>query len=310
MNKHSIFLTAFVTLTSVSQGYDFKFDTYLGFINLDAHEIVYDDNKLLSQLDWSTNASPTLGTHVSAKVSPYFSFHLKGAFSANGNGELTDYDWDPSKRFGRTLSFENWTHRSIHTTELDYYFNVDLHGSYKFYNRKFNKDNLDILANFGYQRTQAEWSAVGGTYTYSVNGFRDTTGTSANGVGINYKQIWDTIYVGATAKYKKDKSTYQITPSIGLSDASDRDIHVNRSLTFNERLDKESNYYLGLNAKYTYDLAKNLQFHTIYEYEKHLENKGAIDLCTSYACYHINDDHAAGAKFSSNHFAVGLTLKN
>ena len=44
-------------------------------------------------------------------------FILKGLFR-KWNGELTDYDWVPGKRFGNTLSFENWTHESIHTTEL------------------------------------------------------------------------------------------------------------------------------------------------------------------------------------------------
>ena len=101
----------------------------------------------------------------------------------------------------------------------------------------------------------------------------------------------------------KDKSTYQIRTSLGLSDASDRDIHVYRSITFNDYIKNLT--IIRLECKVHLRPSKKFAIPYPMSMRNTLKIKAQrINVPTMHVFILMMT--AAGAKFSSNHFAVGL----
>ncbi len=167
----------------------------VGYASITAREHVYagssgDDN--LSLLVWESQA-PIANVDVKLRLPDGWT--LRGHIDAAllGDSVMTDYDWTS---FSPSYQFNDWDHRSISpNTSLDWYLKGDI---------ALGRDlpiseALTVNVNGGLSYTDVEWTAVGGTYVYSVGGFRDTVGTIPNVPAVRYRQQLPTIFAGLDA---------------------------------------------------------------------------------------------------------------
>lgn len=165
-----------------------QFGASLGAMFIEGNEYVFDGDYRLSQLIWQSKV-PVLRGSLAVRVGNGFSIRADGSTAAFGNSFIEDYDW-----LGGSDAFNNWTHRSQHPdTRLDHYFTGSLSGAYDL----FNDGQSSVRATAGVEYTDVKWTAYGGSYLYSVGGFRDTSGTFADGVAVgDYRQQFPVIFGG------------------------------------------------------------------------------------------------------------------
>jgi outer membrane protease len=160
----------------------------IGAMYLEGNEYVFNGNSTLSHLIWQTKA-PVLRGSIAVDAGAGFSVSAEGSIAAFGDSYMEDYDW-----LNGSPVFDNWTHRSQHPdTNLDHYWTGAAALGYDL----FKDETAIIRLHGGFKYTDVQWSAYGGSYVYSVGGFRDTTGNFADGEpGITYRQQFPEIFVG------------------------------------------------------------------------------------------------------------------
>lgn len=160
----------------------------IGAIYLEGNEYVFNGDRTLSQLIWQTKA-PVLRGSIAVDVGGGFSISAEGSAAAFGTSYMEDYDW-----LIATDSFENWTHRSQHPdTDLDHYWT----GAAALGFELVRDETAVVRLHGGFKYTDVQWSAYGGSYIYSVGGFRDTAGNFADGApGVTYRQQLPEIFLG------------------------------------------------------------------------------------------------------------------
>lgn len=161
-----------------------------GYLQGESNEFVYwpdQNNHKASQLTWEIDNLFMLGLGGSVTVNDWLIFNADGWFKASdGSGSMDDYDW--------LVPGLDWTDWSTHEdTDVTGGSIIDINAQIPFY----QSGNMVISGYLGYKRDSFEWEARGGNYTYSVNGFRDSTGSFPAGeLGITYEQTFDVPYIG------------------------------------------------------------------------------------------------------------------
>lgn len=120
--------------------------------------------------------------------------HLEAAIP--GQARMTDYDWIPPYNPG--YGMDDWSHRSISPTHLDWYFSGDV---------ALGRDlpineALTVNVNAGFKYTDTQWTAVGGTYIYSDGGYRNDIGTIPDVPAARYRQKLPVLFAGVDANVK------------------------------------------------------------------------------------------------------------
>lgn len=149
-----------------------------------ANEYVWDGSNPLSLLIWEVPAFP-LAT-LSFETPLEDGWRIEGnAEIGMGRGNMVDYDWIAPFNTGFTL--DDWSHQSIHPdTVLQHYISAGLRAGHDFAEVGGVRFGMHVEANY----TDAQWTAYGGSFIYSVSGFRDTVGTFTDGeAGITYRQM-------------------------------------------------------------------------------------------------------------------------
>jgi len=203
----------------------------VGYAFINSDEIVYDANgDRISHLLWESQA-PMVSGKVEADFANGWTLRAGGSFAFAGSSHMQDNDW-----FGPyfvSYDFNDWTHRSEHPdTRLQHYFSGDI---------AVGKDlplgsaaTLNLHAGLKY--TDVKWSAYGGTYTYSVTGYRADTGSFLNGSpGITFQQRYPGVFLGASFAAHEGPWTLSGQARGGVSiKATDTDHHWMRDLRFEE----------------------------------------------------------------------------
>lgn len=227
----------------------------LGILNGEARELVYggasnpgyEDYKL-SELIWDLESVMMAGAVVSLGGGGPLVLNIglwKGLNEGDGGG-MVDYDWmEPS--------IPDWTDRSFSDVDVIDATMFDINLSFTF----FERENMSVAAVGGLKYDTWEWDDQGQEYTYSVNGFRDTTGTFGGQNVIDYKQTFVVPYVGLEGA--ADFGAISVQGYIlfsTLTFAEDEDHHILRGIHFKETFDGGD--YLAYGVSASYDLNEAL----------------------------------------------------
>ena len=247
------------SLQTTAGGFSFSLGSSVGLVEGTASELVYyypNGRKFkLSELTWDLKDVVMAGVHGSVGYSRWLRLNL-GVWSAlnEGNGMMVDRDWAYAPTASAAFlepNDQNWTHESRHPdTSLDKGTIVDV--------------NLSVLALpagpfslrgiVGFKSDTWNWSSRGGTYVYSVEGFRDTTGAFPAGQQvITYEQQYSIPYIGVGASWAWP--AFQLESHLlysPLVSASDSDYHVLRGVLFEGDFSGGTYVGLGLNATWAF----------------------------------------------------------
>lgn len=273
-----------------------------------ADEIVYDEAKKISQLEWDIKNLKMLSLGFNSQFSDSFGARIKFSNAINnGDGKMIDYDWI-GKNYDGNINYANWTHRSISDVKIQKAQQFDIAGSYNLY-----KDELKF--NLGFKNDRFKWRDYGGSYIYSSLdenyepiAFRDQVGNFNGERGITYEQNFRTPYIGL--EYQKELFDKEIYGNIfgnysNLVYAHDTDIHHQGNLKFDEYF-KNGKYY-NWGANIFSKVKENLYLGVGYEYVYYPENRGYMivqDLATGES-YKYENSAGIINKFSK----ISLNLK-
>jgi len=201
----------------------------------------------VSELNWDISSLWMLGGEASLQLGQYIRFNAgMWVGITDGDGQMEDYDWmEPS--------ISDWTHYSESEIDIDSAISMDMNASLQF----IELGACKLHAMLGYKVDYWEWSAYGGHYIYSQNGFRDSTGSFGNVHGIDYNQTFDMFYAGLKATL--DSSSLHASAYVKYSpfvNAEDEDDHLMRDLHFTEDFDGGDFYAVGGEA--TIDLTETI----------------------------------------------------
>lgn len=161
-----------------------------GYLTGESNEIVYwpqENNHKASELTWKIDSLFMVGVSASFEVNDWFIANFDGWFKAtDGDGTMDDYDW--------MVVGGDWTDWSHHEdTDVTDGSIIDLNANFAFY----QSGSVRFTGIVGYKRDSFGWDSRGGDYTYSVNGFRDSTGSFEDGaLAISYEQTLESLYGG------------------------------------------------------------------------------------------------------------------
>lgn len=259
-------------MESPGKGETIAVTPFVGYLRSFATESVYDSGKRgnkISQLDWKAEAV-TLGGR--AAVQPFDGLTLRGTIWAavSSEADMRDRDW----LFGYQGD-NSWSHQSIHPdTRVPKAWQADVSAAYTM--TKFGDVAVAGLA--GFRHYDVKYRANGGSYVYSVNGFRDTAGTfDPARLAISYRQQWDTPYLGIGAYYRGE--TLSVAAEIYGSPASygrDRDYHALRYTLFTETFEPAA--MIGASFGVDYRLTSVLSLTGRVDYTKYVEARGGTKI--------------------------------
>ncbi|MBV9078243.1 MAG: omptin family outer membrane protease [Methylobacteriaceae bacterium] len=206
-------------------------EVFAGYVLTRAKEYVYNvpgSGSKLSELDWRTDGL-ALGGRLAFQPIDGLTLRARGWTLVDGAGSMTDYDWLAGYR-----GQGSWTDRSRSPdTRSPRAYEADASLAYTLW----STDELALTAIGGYRYQAQDWRAYGGSYLYSVNGFRDQAGFFTPGqLGIGYRQDWRAPYAGVGIAYNGGDiagSLEVVGSPVALGD--DRDVHALRGLVFKEK---------------------------------------------------------------------------
>ncbi len=276
----------------------------VGLANIYAEESVFEGSTTVSRLDWEAKGVTLLRGSLSIEVARDWSVRAEGKTGMDGDGHMTDRDW--LAPYTTALTDDGWSHRSDHDdTHLDHYFS----GSLEVNRTLINDNGRFVSAGLGGRYSDVQWSAYGGSYIYSVNGVRDTTGNFADGLkGVTYRQKMPAAYANIRGSQTMGDWTLSGGLEAGaLIRAEAPDDHWLRSLRFTDSFDLAAVY--GANAGIAYNLTRNISLYANGAFEMTDFGTGDTHVrSTTTGATAVYED-AAGAKFSMASVSLGLKGK-
>ncbi len=204
-----------------------------GYLTGESKELVYwpmRGNHKASELTWSIDSLFMVGIGGTLKVKDWMAVNFKGWFKAtDGEGAMDDYDW--------AVVGGDWTDRShSENTDVTKGSIVDIDVELSF----VRTDVFALKGIVGYKRDNFGWEAYGADYTYSINSYRDTTGSISDSTAvIGYEQTFTAPYIGLGFGLKFDTFALDsrvIYSPLAQGDATDN--HYLRNLvTYDEGKD-------------------------------------------------------------------------
>ena len=245
-------------LREAGAGVSFSLATSVGMVEGAATELAfsypYGDKFKLSELTWDLKGIVMAGVHGSVAFGRRYRLNV-GVWSAltEGSGMMVDRDWDYPAAYAAVLEPDdgNWTHESRHPdTSLDELLSIDQNLSVL----ALQAGRFSLSGIVGYKHDTWKWSARGGSFVYSYNGFRDYTGSFPAGEPvITYEQQYSIPYVGVGAGWSgpvfRMETHLLFSPVVS---ASDSDYHVLRDVHFDGDFSGGTFFGLGLNATWAF----------------------------------------------------------
>jgi omptin len=219
-----------------------SFSGSYGVAAVRANEFVYEGQAKLSQLKWKSDYVSTLNGAVKIDLPKDFYIGATASAGFDGNGHLADFDWQKSGG--------PWSDRSLHPdTRLDHYYVAAV----EIGRMLISRDGTDIGLGAGFKYTDVQWSAWGGSYIYSENGFRDAHGSfDPKEKGITYRQSWPVPYLGLNLSHREGNWTFAGAVAAGAAvDGYDIDDHWARNLRFYDYFETTPTLSLASSIDYT-----------------------------------------------------------
>jgi len=270
------------SLQTTAGGFSFALGTSVGLVEGTASELAFyypppSGRKFkLSELTWDLKDVVMAGVQGSVGYSRWLRLNL-GLWSAlnEGNGAMVDRDWAyaPSVAAFLEPNDQNWTHESQHPdTSLDKGIIVDTNANLM----ALQAGPFSLHGILGLKYDTWEWSARGGTYVYSSEGFRDTTGAFPAGQKvISYEQQYLIPYLGVGANLTwpgfQVESHLLYGPAVS---ASDSDYHVLRDVHFEGAF--SGGTYVGVGLDATWSFARHWSATLGVEYQSISEFTGDV----------------------------------
>lgn len=283
---------------------NFSFVGGVGVIDIEANELVYrapGSGSKLSHLIWESS-SAVISAEMTARSEAGWTGKLSGQIAFSGDSYMEDYDWKP--RFSTNDDWNDWSHRSRHSdTDLDHFYSATVA-----LGRDFQvSDQLLINVNGGFKYTSVKWTAYGGSYVYSVAGFRDSVGDFPGDTkAISYQQKLPVAFAGIDATYVQDRWNFGFALKGGMTfSAGDTDHHWMRDLRFEDDFESAPVLMVGGSVGYQYN--ERTSFFVSGSYEKVFTARG------DYNTYDIptgaetgGEDDWIGGDFAAATVMVGI----
>lgn len=277
----------------------FSLSAGAGYLTGESKEIVYEPaegNRKLSELTWEIDNLFMIGIGAQLKVRDRLTVNFDGWFKAfDGEGTMDDYDWQVAG-----LDWTDWSHHE--DTDVTDGSIFDINAEFAF----FRSESVAFNAIAGYKRDNFGWSASGGDYVYTQNGFRDTSGSFAEGLQvIGYEQTFSSLYLGMgiAANFSRFELASRIIYSpIVQGEATDN--HYLRNLVTYD--DIEDGDMIAFDISGNFLINKNLSVLVAYSYQDYDTTQGDSE-------YHFQDEglvvffpDGAGMSQTSSLFSVSL----
>ncbi len=271
----------------------------IGYRHGIASEFVYDpaSGAKVSELNWDHDLAIVHG-RVDVTFAKHWSLSAGGWTRLTDDNLMEDRDW--------IVPAPDWSEYSNHPdTKSDHAFGLDARLGYTVLDR--NGFTAGPVA--GWRYSDMKWTAYGGSYIYSVAGFRDAVGTFPAGQkGISYEQWMSTPYLGVSLGY--ERGPWQVTGSVigsVLVQYEDEDHHWMRDLRFTEEFDNGD--YVAARIDAGYKVTPRFTLGASVEYENYFETKGTTDMYLISTGGHVGyiGGDAAGAGYEA--LTLGLSAK-
>lgn len=254
--------SAEVAMTETASPLKFTFGVGAGYLTGESNEIVFlpdAGNHKVSELTWEIDNLFMVGIGAQMKFKNVLSLNFDGWFKAvDGEGTMDDFDF--------RIVGQDWTDWSHHEdTDVTKASILDFNAEFAVYRTEVVAFNLIG----GYKRDNFGWEAHGGDFIFSVNNFRDTTGSFADGAAvISYEQTLSSLYfgMGITATFDRfDLAGRMIYSPFVRGEATDN--HFLRNLvTFDETNDGD---LIAFDISGSYLITNNFSVLMAYGFQKY-----------------------------------------
>lgn len=230
----------------------------ISYSSVNAMERVYEDSVrpgyVVSELDWKADVA-LAGISSSIRHERWVANGGIWTSLDTIDGSLVDRDW-------RYTDIPDWSDQSIGDASLDMTV-FDINVGYGMF--KAESMALDVV--LGYRQDELGWSDFGGTYLYSIDGFRDTAGTLPPGTAITYDQKIQIPYLGLHAHTRirpaMTLSGYLLYSTLG--EISAHDYHILRGVHFVDSFSGVE--YLGVGVLVSWNLTPELLVGVTLDYQ-------------------------------------------
>ena len=219
----------------------------IGLVSMMANELVYDGGWTTSKLIWESLNVPVATLNLEAQLQNGWNVAARAEVGLGGDSYMADYDWLTPHVVANGA--DDWTHQSLHPdTRVDHF----LRGSLVVGRDMLVTDHFAVNLNGGIKYTDVQWTGYGGSYIYSVGGFRDTSGNFVDGqAGITYRQMLPMAFVGADITARFDRLVLVAGAQGGFTLAGQAvDDHWLRDLRFIDYMNVAPMVALNAEAKY------------------------------------------------------------
>ena len=273
----------------------------LGYLTGEASEYVYDETssgRTVSELSWDIDSLLMFG--LGGTIVPINRLKINGDIWFNvtdGDGYMSDSDW--------VVPGVSWTNQSLHDdTDVTTGFMLDLNVEVE----ALAGGQMSFTGLAGYRVDRFEWEARGGSYVYSIDGFRDTSGRFPSGLlGITYEQTYYVPYfgVGFSGVFDRIRLSAKLMGSFLVSGEAN-DTHHLRNLETED--DFSGGNMWAIDATFAYDLTDSLGMEVAGFYEKYDTMKGDSTWKYNNSGITINHSDNAGADLAVGMISTSLTL--
>jgi plasminogen activator len=272
----------------------------VGYLTGEAHELVYWPHRgghKASELTWDIDSLYMVGLGATVQARQWLTINIDTWFNlGDGSGYMEDYDW--------ATPGMDWTDQSTHDdTDVTKGFLFDVNAELT----AFSTNQVQLTGIVGFRRDNFEWESRGGSYVYSVNGFRDMAGTfPADELGITYEQTFNVPYIGIGFKGDFDRIHFaaKITGSVFVNGEA-VDHHHLRNLVTTDDFSNES--MIAFDVSFGYDISDNIGLEVAYAYEKY-------DTMTGDSVWDFNNEgvsigyaDSAGAELETSMVSMNIT---
>jgi outer membrane protease len=265
-----------------------------GITAIEANELVYEGKNKVSRLIWQSQAVSTFTGDVKIDLDPFF-LRATGTIGTGGDGHMRDYDW--------FVDDAPWTHRSVHPdTRLNHYFA----GSIEAGREVFSRDGTSISLGGGVKYTDVKWTGWGGSYVYSVSGFRDSKGKFPDDEkGISYRQQWPVPFLGVNIAHIDGPWTLAGAFQGGMAiDGKGTDDHWMRDLRFIDHVEATPAVMISASAEYEFRPAT--AFYVSGAFDRIFRGRADTDMIDKVSGQRSKFLDGAGADFMSMTVSLGL----
>ena len=265
----------------------------------ESNEYVYDPETgdKISQLDWDLENIVMVGGSISARFTDWLQLNFGGWAAVNeGDGRMVDRDWD--------FPGEDWTDRSVSDVYLDHGYVLDVNVAFPLEMSPW----FTISPMVGFSHDNWEWHDQGGSYVYSRDGWRDSTGDFADETGIRYEQWFYAPYIGLNLSVEYEgffaNAYVKGTP---WAWSEDKDQHLLRDLEFKESIYNQS--YIGTGVEIGYDVTDCFYIMAGYDYQEFMSAKGGTTTTDTVTGESSSDGNSAGIGHHLNSVSLSFGFK-